>query len=398
MFRSMLVKKSYILSAIALCMSALVSANEVVEPSDTSVPEAAVDQSEEIKTVNGTINREDIVTSVGYGIFDSEVEDEDDVDILKQRKFIASVIDGIANMVDIIAGIGIDGEVARHIESKSDFVLEGTVGDFKIISYVWIQDYIMKNQIVICRYRSDISIVRDYALVTPTTASPNDFPNWKDVPTEFGGVRIVNTDFSDKGICATRLSFLLGQDDEEFRDAVQERLQALFSRRLDRSASYTGVIFNVVGSGIKRTMAPSIYYQSGDEDMLFYGSNDGRAREKYLHAIVAWEGTAEDARNNTRVAGNPIVIDVTHVGANKRSFRISEEDAKKLEKLNEKTHFLEEGRVVICISRWVRLPLKPSETPPVHTGIVINAAGSGIKPVMAPNIYYRSGDTYLAFV
>ena len=29
-----------------------------------------------------------------------------------------------------------------------------------------------------------------------------------------------------------------------------------------------------------------------------------------------------------------------------------------------------------------------------YTGVVINAAGSGIKPCMSPNIYYKSGDTY----
>lgn len=38
--------------------------------------------------------------------------------------------------------------------------------------------------------------------------------------------------------------------------------------------------------------------------------------------------------------------------------------------------------------------LSSSETPSNYTGVVVNAAGSGIKPCMSPNIYYKSGDTY----
>jgi len=39
--------------------------------------------------------------------------------------------------------------------------------------------------------------------------------------------------------------------------------------------------------------------------------------------------------------------------------------------------------------------IKGTETKPVvYTGVVVDAAGSDIKPCIAPNIYYKSGDSY----
>jgi len=112
---------------------------------------------------------------------------------------------------------------------------------------------------------------------------------------------------------------------------------------------YTGVIINASGSGMKPCIAPSIYARSGDNDKLLYGTNDGRARDDNVHALVAWEKTVSDATANPRVWKIPLIIKATHVAKGQSMLAISAEDAKKIEKINKETQVLEKGKVIIVI-------------------------------------------------
>ncbi len=111
--------------------------------------------------------------------------------------------------------------------------------------------------------------------------------------------------------------------------------------------SYTGVVINAAGSGIKPVMAPNIYYKSGDTYKLLYGLNDGRARDNSMHALVVWERTLTGASDNSRVTTTPLIVKATHLAKEQAALAISEEDAKRIENANKNSNLLEDGRVVI---------------------------------------------------
>ncbi len=111
--------------------------------------------------------------------------------------------------------------------------------------------------------------------------------------------------------------------------------------------TYTGVVVNAAGSGVKPVMAPNIYYKSGDTYKLLYGLNDGRPRDSNMHALVVWERTLTGASDNSRVTRTPLIVKATHLAKEQAALAISEEDAKRIENANKNSNLLEDGRVVI---------------------------------------------------
>lgn len=149
----------------------------------------------------------------------------------------------------------------------------------------------------------------------------------------------------------------MAQDNKDLTDQNKQLLASIERlgkeiealKKSEEPVEYTGVVINAAGSGIKPTIAPNIYARSGDNDRLLYGTNDGRARDEQVHALVAWERTLSDAIDNPRVWKTPLVVNATHVAKGQSTLAISAEDAKKIEELDEKTGVLEKGKVIIVL-------------------------------------------------
>lgn len=118
-------------------------------------------------------------------------------------------------------------------------------------------------------------------------------------------------------------------------------------KNVDVPPSYTGVVVNAAGSGIKACMAPNIYYRSGDTYKLLYGLDDGRPRDNNMHALVVWERTLTGASDNTRVTRTPLIVNATYLAKEQTALAISEDDAQMIEKVNKDAQLLEDGRVVV---------------------------------------------------
>jgi len=104
-----------------------------------------------------------------------------------------------------------------------------------------------------------------------------------------------------------------------------------------------------------------------------------------------WE-TKEDATLREIAGGNE------ELAAALRNSKNMEEIEQNLEKMSRDNQALASTNEQLAASIQLLTmeigKLRPTEAPPNYTGVVVNAAGSGVKPVMAPNIYYKSGDTY----
>ena len=118
--------------------------------------------------------------------------------------------------------------------------------------------------------------------------------------------------------------------------------------------------------------------------------NEGVAFDDSL-SLEIWE-TKEDATLLEIAGGN------AELAAALKSSKNMEEIEQKLNKMSKDNQALASTNEQLAASIQLLIAemgrLRPAAAPANYTGVVVNAAGSGIKPVMAPNIYYKSGDTY----
>ena len=140
----------------------------------------------------------------------------------------------------------------------------------------------------------------------------------------------------------------LASTNKELADKIQLLTMEISKlQSSEKPQTYTGVVVNAAGSGIKPVMAPNIYYKSGDTYKLLYGIDDGRERDSNMHALVVWERTLTGASDNTRVTRTPLIVNATYLAKEQAALAVSEEDAKIINKANKGSNLLEDGRVVV---------------------------------------------------
>jgi len=134
----------------------------------------------------------------------------------------------------------------------------------------------------------------------------------------------------------------------EAPEAVPEASGAPTSPRIDFSAKYTGLVIDARGTDLQPAMAPKVLDASGDE---LYGSAYVDANFVRQHGMAGYVRSPEQAQENDRVAGNPLLLEATGTsGPNQTDVVISTEDAEALRKLAQKLPFLKEARVVMILN------------------------------------------------
>lgn len=108
-------------------------------------------------------------------------------------------------------------------------------------------------------------------------------------------------------------------------------------------AKYSGLIVDATGVGAQPALAPRLIDDAGAE---VYASEMVGPNELRAHGPARFARSVDEAKKDTRVGKNPLVVKAAGVGEANTDILISAEDAAKLKEGN--LTFLAEGRVVIA--------------------------------------------------
>ena len=110
---------------------------------------------------------------------------------------------------------------------------------------------------------------------------------------------------------------------------------------------YTGLIFDARHLSFIPSASPKILDEDGRE---VYGSAYVDKGWVEKQGIVGYAKNLEEAKENQRVAGNPLVIKAMKVtGANNGDLIVSHEDARKIRELAKNINFLDHAKVLIVV-------------------------------------------------
>lgn len=110
---------------------------------------------------------------------------------------------------------------------------------------------------------------------------------------------------------------------------------------------YTGLIIDARGTGAKPAMSPKIVDEDGKE---VYGSAYVSRDFAIKQGIVGYARDVNAARQNDRVANNPVVVKgLKSTGAGSSDIVISNSDAAGLRDASKNLSFLEQTRVIIVV-------------------------------------------------
>ena len=111
---------------------------------------------------------------------------------------------------------------------------------------------------------------------------------------------------------------------------------------------YTGLIIDCRAVQLRPALSPKVFSKAGTE---VYGSANVSKEFAVQQGMLGYLKDVEQAKQNSRVVGNPYVIKAIGVkGTNKADIIISDEDAAKIKELSSKLNFLQECRVIAIIN------------------------------------------------
>lgn len=117
--------------------------------------------------------------------------------------------------------------------------------------------------------------------------------------------------------------------------------------KTDATQTYTGLIIDCAGLGIKPAMSPKILDEGGKE---IYGLSYVSEEYALKHGIVGYTKNPVAAVTNDRVGSNPIVVKgLIPNGLMQVNIIIKNSNAEHLEKINETQTFLRQCRVIFII-------------------------------------------------
>jgi len=163
-----------------------------------------------------------------------------------------------------------------------------------------------------------------------------------------GAQRIGQPDYMDDGTCELtmgvrvtgELADILLPPEDDFggkQDEVPSGPQKV----------YSGLVVNAFGLSAVPAMSPKIVDEDGNE---IYGTSHVSREYAVEQGVVGYAKSVEQARENSRVADNPLVIQaVEAAGSKKANVVITNEDAEKLEDDSIDWSFLNKCKVIIVL-------------------------------------------------
>ncbi len=113
------------------------------------------------------------------------------------------------------------------------------------------------------------------------------------------------------------------------------------------SSAYTGLIIDARGLGAKPALSPRILDENGN---VVYGALNVSREYALQIGVVGYEKDVNRARQNERVANNPLIVKAVRVaGPNRTDVIIGNADAQRIRQLAQQLKFLEECRVMVVL-------------------------------------------------
>ncbi len=113
------------------------------------------------------------------------------------------------------------------------------------------------------------------------------------------------------------------------------------------STSYTGLIIDAKGLGVRPAMAPKILDDQGNE---IYGSRYVSREWAVKMGMVGYDKDLNRARSNDRVTNNPMVVKAQKVsGPNKADVVVSQQDAAQIKASAANQNFLDKCKVMFIV-------------------------------------------------
>jgi hypothetical protein len=111
---------------------------------------------------------------------------------------------------------------------------------------------------------------------------------------------------------------------------------------------YTGLIIDCKAVQVRPALSPKIFNKAGEE---IYGSANVHRDFAISQGMLGYLKSVDSAKENARVANNPLVIKAIGVkGTNKSDIIISDEDAAMIKELDSKLNFLRDCRVIAIVN------------------------------------------------
>ena len=324
-----------------------------------------VDESDyEVKVVNGSLNwSKGAIRATGFGVAPDNITNK------QQRKLLAVEAArrvAQAALLEITMGVQVTATTTVENYVVKDHIVETKVSGIVKGAVELSRKYDEKEQTAVVELGV---VLEDVAMSIPrgavsTNGGGFQFSSWESDENETlfqlagDNIELVETIKTSEDLDEIEQKLdKMAKDNKNLANQNEQLLSSLERlakeiealKKTDEPIEYTGIIINAAGSGMKPCIAPNVYARSGDNDRLLYGTNDGRARDENIHALVAWERTLSDAIANPCVWKLPLIINATHVAKEQSTLAISAEDARKIEKINEETQLLEQGKVIIIL-------------------------------------------------
>ena len=125
-------------------------------------------------------------------------------------------------------------------------------------------------------------------------------------------------------------------------------ISATITTQIQMSGTYTGVIIDAEGMGLKPSFSPVIYDTSG---RAIYGVSNINYDQAIERGMVGYAGSLYDAQTLPRIGGSPIVVKAVQVrggnnSANPVNVVVSVEDGDRILAANQQSQMLTNGAVV----------------------------------------------------
>ncbi len=131
-----------------------------------------------------------------------------------------------------------------------------------------------------------------------------------------------------------------------FAFALPALLLLVFSLAFSQGV-VTGLIIDAKDLSFNPTASPKVLDEDGRE---VFGSAYVDKQWVEKQGIVGYAQSLEDAKDNPRVAGNPVVVKALKVtGPNNKDLILSAEDARKIRDLAKNLNFLDHAKVMIIV-------------------------------------------------
>ena len=271
---------------------------------------------------NGCVDWENgIIYAVGIGVPNPKYTSESQKNFSAVR---AATVVGQRNLLEIVEGVNITSSTTVEMGmAQNDTVMSQVQGSIKRVQALGRPDFLNDGS---------VSIILRYYLTDLNSLLQDNNPYGSKKPRNKNSSQQKKSPYGSK----------------KNKDKTGENNDSPTNKESQPSdGAYTGLIIDAKGLGVLPALSPKIY---DENENLIYGVEHTGRNFNVSQGIVAYDKNLEQAKQNSRVAGNPLVVKATSLaGSDQIDVVLTKKDGEFLNQLYETQSFLREGRVLIVV-------------------------------------------------